>query len=125
MPVARRSRPFLWLAAAAAVVLAFFSGVALVEIEHAASGSPVAVASPAGILVSCYAPDELVKMEASYDAGVDAVVIVLDGLPEVAKPDDLLGFGAGDPRDGLSRLAGAPPRESFREGSQRGLSNDS
>ena len=62
------------------------------------------------VLVSSYAPDARITMDARYDAAADAVVILLDGLPPVEKPADLVGYQSTDPRPIQARLAGNVPQ---------------
>ena len=61
---------------------------------------------PAGntVLLSSYAPDPAVNVDARYVEDADAVVIVLDGLPPVADPAEIVGFEANDSRTGMARL---------------------
>lgn len=59
------------------------------------------------VLLSSYAPDPAVNIDARYVEGADAVVIVLDGLPPVADPAEIVGFEANDTRTGMARLGGS------------------
>ena len=73
--------------------------------------------SPATALLASYVPDPSVKMDANYNAEVDAVVIVLDGLKPIDTPEELVGFRADDPQPGNLRLVGQAHQHRFRGGS--------
>ena len=90
------------MAAAAAVVL----GGVLVGGHY--THPPVAGNT---VLLSSYAPDPAVNVDARYVEDVDAVVIVLDGLPPVGDPAEIVGFPANDTRTGMARLGGTAKGE--------------
>ena len=87
-----------WLAPMAAAAAVVLGGVLV--------GGHYNHRPPAGntVLLSSYAPDPAVNVDARYVEDADAVVIVLDGLPPVADPAEIVGFEANDSRTGMARL---------------------
>lgn len=87
------------LAAAAAVVV-----LGSVVLHRSRPDSPSAAP---GVLLSSYAPDPNINVDARYVEEEDAVVFVLDGLPPIKDSNEVAGFRAGDPRPVVARLGGA------------------
>ena len=87
-----------WLAPMAAAAAVVLGGVLV--------GGHYNHRPPAGntVLLSSYAPDPAVHGDARDVEDADAVVIVLDGLPPVADPAEIVGFEANDSRTGMARL---------------------
>ena len=90
-----------WLAPMAAAAAIVVLGSVVLNQKH--SGN---ISSHPGVLLSSYAPDPNINVDARYVEEEDAVVFVLDGLPPIKDTNEIAGFRAGDPRPVVARLGG-------------------